>query len=244
MAANARLVVDAQDCHASLSRERDALSAADANARATENGRLARMLGTSPEDWTHAAETGALLLRTPCTTPRGEGTLYVHRSRRIGISRGSGSRGPWVRGEAAGLSHEEVVAVSDAYERAHASTWTKMKESCERLSPPEERESAEGATEAPSPADLVARCRLEVLPRIDRPALARAAEVVRAGKPPSRASTPEETVLVALGEMPAELARALEETLGVDKARRAAAYGMLCMDESVVFAPAPSQDPT
>ncbi len=239
MEANAALAGDAVDCHGALARVRaEARSATEAAAlRARSATSLAESLGMSSDDWANAAQTGAVVLRSPCRSFRHRPTTEVFRPNRRTMGGISAAADKSTRAEAAGLTPEELSAFDDAYRRAHERTWAKMKASCEALV--EEKEDGE---EELSVADRIAQCRRTALGAADRSSVARVAELRAARRPPSRAEAPIDAVLLAVAESTEELARTLTDALGREKAARAVTYGVACVDEAILFAPAPRRD--
>ncbi len=245
MDANAVLVGDAQTCHGLLTRARaDAARRAAADAASARSAStILRALAMSREDWIEGSRTGALVLRSPCTMPRGRASTTVHRQ-------GQGTSGQALpvagfvtlaRAEASTLSPAETSAVDDAYARAHARTWAKMKAACAAIDGPDEEDDQRDRAEW-SDGQRVASCRAVAMRRVDHAAVVRASELRTAGLPPARGTEPEDVVVLALAESTEELGRALGESLGTEKAARATAYGSLCIDETFLFAPPLRED--
>lgn len=239
MAANAQLVTEAHACHAALASARTESERAAALA-ATRARSAATLLdpGMSREDWAQAAQTGAVVLRTPCATHRERRSYELVRPTQRRFAGGPLPE-TGARAEAAGLSPEELTAVDDAYARAHERTWAKLKTACTALLPEDEEDDESRGTFA-----RITRCRHLATAKVDHAAVGRLAELRSAGHAPSRATRPEDAVLLALVESQEELARALTEALGAEKATRAVAFGVTCSQETIVFAPPVAAQPT
>jgi hypothetical protein len=251
MHANAKLVGDAQLCHAAVAEAR--AEATRARALATSRQRsastLAEDLAMSRDDWTAAARSGAVVLRVPCASPRQRPTAEIVRpqTRRLGVSAAQGDKA--VRAEAAGLNPEELDALEQAYVRAHARTWAKMQASCAEVerrvleeSSPELRHDPSERDGDTTPYERLAECRAMVASRLDRAHVARLAEVRSAGLAAERGESAAERVVLALVESTEELARAMTDMLGAEKAARAVAFGLTCTNETFIFTPAPRRD--
>lgn len=249
MDANAVLVGDAQTCHGLLTRARAdaARGAALEAASARSASSILRALAMSREDWIEGSRSGGIVLRSPCAAPRGRASTTVYRRGRTSIGQAPPIAGfvTSARTEASTLSPEETSALEDAYTRAHARTWAKMKTACAAIDGPDEEDDQRGRVDW-SDAQRIGTCRGAAMHRADNATIGRVSELRTAGLPPSRGTEPEDVVILALAESTEELGRALGESLGVEKAARVTAYGSVCIDETFLFAPPPprGEDPT
>jgi hypothetical protein len=230
MAANDNLVTQVHDYGERWRHADEAARRAERRLRDRE-GEVPARLATSREEWTRMARDGIFRLRLPCQNwndaPR---TGFLTASG--GRTSASRSDAP-VRAVGAGISSEELEGLREAYARAAAKTWAKMKAVCVR---DEDYQAAEADEESPleNDYDRIQACRASLVHRTDgrMEGMAHVAKLHAAGVSTSHAQSEEELVLLALDESSAELFTAMVHALGREKALRAVDYGVLCLEES------------
>ena len=233
MRANANLVRQLAELNARAQRlEADKVAA---DARAAERQAAPSPLAVPRDEWTRMREAKTLRLRTPCSSWSGRARVSLRTPSHTRLSIGGHGGLASMRAEAAGLAPEELTAVEDAYKRAHARTWTKMRPACTDV--------VYERSEAPdNDAERLATCanrKLHVRAQQTQRAMDRVAELRAAGAGVDRTTTDEERILGALAESSETLAEELVHALGREKAARAVDYGIVCLDETTYMAERP-----
>lgn len=233
MRANANLV---RQLHEASARLRE-LEGAKAELEASEKARASRVaspFSVPQSEWTRMARAKMIHVRTPCLSWDARGRSVSRTPTGTRISMGGGPSGAPQRAELAGLDAAELSTLEDAYKRAHARTWEKVKRACADALGDDASERADGWK--------VARCAgVKIRPSSDdaKRAIQAVAELRAAGRGSAEARTDEERILAAVAESGDVLMDELTKAMGRDRASRASEYGLLCVDETTYWAEAP-----
>jgi hypothetical protein len=237
MAANGRLAAELHDVQDRLataersSREREPKSAPSATATLPS-------LGIAANEWSRMAREGILRIRTPCSN-WDEMDHFETRSPSGGSATGGYSSGRGLglqrRAEAAGLSREELEALTDVYHRTQSRIWKKIESACGALVTQDESGSSTDDAAPATDEARIAACASAISPgdETTHRAMGRVAELHAAGASEARAEGPQERVLFALTESTQTLSEEMVHVLGREKAARALDYGIVCIDEMI-----------
>lgn len=242
MAANRNLVDQIHEIDARLGA---ALAASPRTPDPAVSKERAGGLSPSAAEWARMAREGTVRVVVPCAGQDGAPSLETHAAGTTSLETGRGAGSVEARAKAAGLDDREIEALGEAYAVAHARTWAKMKDACAALAREGPRpEPEDGREPPPAPEDDYARigaCRGLVSDEAD--AVLYVAKLRAAGAPPERARSPRDRALLAYAESAEELARAMAERVGRDKAALAMSFGAVCLDELMFDTrePAPSE---
>jgi hypothetical protein len=233
MQANANLVRQLAELNARAQRLEGDVVTAETRARVQQAP--PPPLSVPSAEWTRMREAKMLRLRTPCGSWDGRPRVSLRTPTHTRMSIGGHGGLVSMRAESAGLAPEELTAVEDAYKRAHARTWGKMRAACTDV--------VYSRSEAPdNDAERLATCanrKLRVRAQETQRAMDRVAELRAAGASVERATTDEERILGALAESSDALAEELVHALGREKAARAVDYGIVCLDETTYMGERP-----
>ncbi len=241
MDANANLVAQLHEARAQLRQVHATAKELEAKTVEVEDRAPATFV-TRPDEWSRMGKDGMLRLQTPCKSYDASPRIRVIGANvsRMSATGRSTSMAPF-RLAAIGLVAEELPALEQAYARAHAQTWKRMRAICEKSDAYREA-IAEHRPE--SDHERIETCRSALLPTRSerRPAMQRVAELLAANAGADRATTDEDRVLLTATQSSADLWSELDKTFGREKAKRVAESGLVCLDETVYDVRLPKED--